>query len=121
MKIAITSDGRDLSSSVDDRFGRAKGFIIYDLDSEEFDFIENSQGLDSIQGAGIQAVKTVINSGIKSLITGNVGTKAYSALAAADIDVFTGVKGTVKDAIGKYQSGILKKTSGDNLEGHGQS
>ena len=119
MKIAITSEGRDLSSPVDDRFGRAKGFIIYDIDSAEFDFIENSQGLDSIQGAGIQATKTVINAGIKSLITGNVGTKAHSALVAAEIDIFTGARGTVMDAIEKYQSGILKKTSRDNMESFG--
>ncbi len=30
MKIAITATGKDMTSEVDSRFGRAKGFIIYD-------------------------------------------------------------------------------------------
>jgi len=31
MKICVTSQGQDLSSEIDPRFGRARCFIIYDL------------------------------------------------------------------------------------------
>jgi len=34
MKIAITSQGQDLNSPVDPRFGRAKTLIVVDIDTD---------------------------------------------------------------------------------------
>ena len=42
MKIAVTSQGPDLSSQVDPRFGRASGFIVLDTDTDEFS-VHNNQ------------------------------------------------------------------------------
>ena len=53
MKIAITAQGPELSAQVDPRFGRAKYFIIYDVDSDEFEAVDNEQNLNAPQGAGI--------------------------------------------------------------------
>jgi predicted Fe-Mo cluster-binding NifX family protein len=118
MKIAITSEGSGLDSSVDARFGRAKGFVIYDQDTRECVFISNEQNMDSPSGAGIQAAKTVINAGAHILITGNVGPKAYAALSTTGIEIFTGAGGKVRDAIDSYSSGTLQKASNANVEGH---
>ncbi len=118
MKIAITCDGQDLKSPVDQRFGRAMGFIVYDLDSGEFVFLSNRVSLDSSQGAGIQAARAVIDSGAGSVITGNVGPKAYAVLDAAGIRVFTGARGTVWDAVEDFRSGVLSEAKGATVEGH---
>ncbi len=118
MKIAITCDGQDLKSPVDARFGRAMGFIIYDLDSGEFVFLNNRVSLDASQGAGIQAARAVIDAGVGALVTGNVGPKAYTALNAAGVHVFTGARGTVWDAVEDYRSGVLCEATGANVEGH---
>ena len=118
MKIAITTQGTDQMAAVDDRFGRAAGFYIYDDEKSSGEYIDNTQNSESAQGAGIQAAQTVINAGASILITGNVGPKAHTALTAAGIKIFTGAKGTVWDALEDYQSGLLSIASEANVEGH---
>lgn len=57
MRVAVTSQGRQLSSLVDPRFGRAKYFMVVDTETGEFTAADNSQNLNAVQGAGIQAGK----------------------------------------------------------------
>jgi len=118
MKIAITSQGEDLDSMMDERFGRAKGFIIFDDDNSEFTYIDNKQNLNALQGAGIQSGKTIINSGVKVLLTGNVGPKAFDVLSSADIEVYNCPAGTINDAIQRYKEGNLSRSSNANVEAH---
>ena len=59
MKIVITASGPTLDSPVDQRFGRASSFILYDTKTREHTIMNNTQALDSAQGAGIQAAETV--------------------------------------------------------------
>jgi predicted Fe-Mo cluster-binding NifX family protein len=118
MKIAVTSTAKSLDAIMDERFGRASGFIIFDTGTGGYEHIDNTQNLNSTQGAGIQAAKSVINTGATVLITGNVGPKAYAALAAAGVEVFLGKGGTAKDAVGAYLSGTLEKAGEANVEAH---
>ena len=53
MKVAITSQGPDMASEVDPRFGRAKFFIVVETDTGEFTAHDNVQNLNAVQGAGI--------------------------------------------------------------------
>ncbi|WP_297209797.1 MULTISPECIES: NifB/NifX family molybdenum-iron cluster-binding protein [Thermodesulfovibrio] len=66
MKICITSVGRDLNSDIDPRFGRCNFFIIYDVETNKFEAVDNSWK-EASDGAGIQAPQFVIQKGIKSL------------------------------------------------------
>jgi len=118
MKIALTADGDSLDAALDPRFGRAKGFIIYDLESGEYTFQDNTQNLNAVQGAGVQAARNVIETGASVLITGNVGPKAFTTLSAAGIDIYIGASGNVRDGIDQYNSGGLKKAGDANVEGH---
>lgn len=52
-----TWQGRQLSSLVDPRFWRAKYFMVVDTETGEFAAADNSQNLNAVQGAGIQAGK----------------------------------------------------------------
>ena len=118
MKVAISSEGKDLLSSVDLRFGRAKGFLIYDMDSNESEYVDNKQNLDAAQGAGIQSAKTVIDAGAEAVITGNVGPKAFTTLNAAGVKIYLFKDGNVKSAIDQLRKGELELTSNANVEGH---
>ena len=52
------------------------------------------------------------------VITGNVGPKAFAALQAANVKVYPGVTGTVKEAVEKFKAGELQPADGANVEGH---
>jgi len=118
MKIAVTSAGKDLSSDVDPRFGRAANFILVDPETMEYEVKENAQNLNLPQGAGIQAGKTIIESGAKVLITGFCGPKAFKVLQKGGIRIVTNASGRVMDAVMQYKNDELEYTNTANVEGH---
>lgn len=108
MKVGVSATGQSLDSQVDPRFGRCSYFIIVDTETMKYDVIPNeSQYMPS--GAGIQAAQTVINSGVRAVLTGNVGPNAFQALSAAGIEIFTGAYGTVRDTVEQFKKGLLRK------------
>ena len=107
MKICITSEGRTLDSKVDPRFGRCQNFIFFDTDSGSFEAQENTSAQFQ-GGAGIQSGQLVVSKGVIVVLTGNVGPNAHQVLSTAGITIFTGVSGTVKEAIDGYKSGKYK-------------
>ena len=118
MKIAISAAGKTLDSQVDPRFGRAAGFIIYDMETGTFEYKDNSQNLNAMQGAGIQSAKHLSDLGAGALITGHCGPKAFTALKAAGVKIFTGAAGTVAEAIEKFKHGELAEARDADVEGH---
>ena len=118
MKIVITTSGNDLDSPLDNRFGRAEKFMMYDLESGSFEVVDNRQSLNAAQGAGIQAAETVARLGAKSLITGHCGPKAFRVLAAAGIRIYNCEARTVAEAIEQYRSGRLAVANAADVAGH---
>ena len=118
MKVLVTSQGADLDSQVDPRFGRAKYFIVVDTDSGEFSVHDNTQNLNAVQGAGIQAGRTVVDLGAAAVITGNVGPKAFATLRAGNIKVYSGASGTVKEAVEQFKAEQLQPADQANVQGH---
>ena len=118
MKIVITSLGELADSPVDQRFGRAKYFIAYDTDTEDWSAHDNKQNLQAAQGAGIQSGQTVIELGADALLTGHCGPKAFATLSAVDVDVYNGAAGTVKEAVAAFQDGKLVKAGDADVESH---
>lgn len=118
MKIAITSEGDTLESMVDQRFGRASRFIIFDTEAETFTVLDNSQNLNAAQGAGIQSAQHVVDSGATVLITGHTGPKAFRVLTAGKIAIFLCEKETVQKAIDMWKKSELKEITEADVEGH---
>jgi predicted Fe-Mo cluster-binding NifX family protein len=118
LKIAITSTGVDMEANVDPRFGRARYLILYDTEGDSFSALDNSEGMNAAQGAGIQAGQNVANAGAEALITGNCGPKAFNVLSAAGVKVYIGANGTVKEALDAYKAGTLSAADAPNVQGH---
>jgi len=111
MIIAVTSLGDDPGSPIDARFGRAGWFLLHDDQAQSWEALENSQGQEALQGAGIQAAQQMASRGVEVLITGTTGPKAQQALKAAGIRIFHGAKGSVTAALDAYKKGRLEQAS----------
>jgi predicted Fe-Mo cluster-binding NifX family protein len=114
MKICVTSQGNNLESLVDPRFGRCQYFIIIDPVSLEFEAVQNPS-ISAGGGAGIQSGQLMVNKGVEAILTGNVGPNAFATLQAAGIKIFVGVTGTAKEAVEKYKKGELNTTQGPSV------
>ncbi|MDI6808077.1 MAG: NifB/NifX family molybdenum-iron cluster-binding protein [Candidatus Eisenbacteria bacterium] len=118
MKIIFTTSGNNLNGPLDSRFGRAPKFLVYDLDSENFEVVDNQQNLNAAQGAGIQSAETVARLGAKALVTGHCGPKAFRVLLAAGIKIFNTDSPTVAVALERYRAGKLTEAKAADVEGH---
>ncbi len=118
MKIVLTTSGDDLNAPLDSRFGRAPKFLLYDMESETFEVVDNRQNLNAAQGAGIQSAETVARLGAKALVTGHCGPKAFRVLTAAGIRIYNTDAPTVAAAIEQYRSGRLLEARTADVEGH---
>jgi predicted Fe-Mo cluster-binding NifX family protein len=118
MKIVFTAQGETLDAPLDPRFGRAATFIVYDLDTESWEAVDNAQNLNAAQGAGIQAAQTVAGLGVAAIVTGNCGPKAFRVLQAAGVRIYTTAAGTVAEALVHYRAGTLPEAKAANVEGH---
>jgi len=111
MKIAVTSLGESLESPIDQRFGRTRFFILYDLASGNWRAYDNNQNLQAAQGAGVQAAQRVVDLGAEAVITGHCGPKAFATLSAAEIAIYQEASGSVQNALDAYRAGSLKHAS----------
>ncbi len=114
-KIAVTSEGPALTDRVDPRFGRAAGFVVVDLDTAATTWIDNGSSQALAHGAGIQAAQLIARAGAGVLLTGFVGPKAFTALAAAGVKVGQNVENvTVAEAVELYKAGRISFADGPN-------
>jgi len=118
MKIAITSQNKELSSEIDLRFGRAKWLIVFDTETGNSEAHNNEVNLNAAQGAGIQTGSNIANLGADAVITGNVGPNAFKTLNAAGIKIFLAEKQTVTEAIKAFKADKLREVEQANVEGH---
>jgi predicted Fe-Mo cluster-binding NifX family protein len=114
MKICVTSQGENLDSQVDRRFGRCEYFLIVNIDTLEFEAILNPS-ISAMGGAGVVSGQLMSEKEVKAVLTGNVGPNAFQTLQAAGIDVITDVSGTVKEVVEKYKKGELKPTDNPSV------
>lgn len=118
MKIIIPINGDNIDSDINKTFGRTKQFIMVDSLSNEYKLIDNTQNLQASQGAGIQSAQNIIKAGADSVVTMNLGPKAYKVLNSAGVKVTLGRLGTIKENIEAFNMGTLEEMTDANVEGH---
>ncbi len=115
MIICITSEGNNLDSKVDQRFGRCQYFIFYNDETSQFEAVKN-ENVTGTGGVGVQSGQLVSEKQAGIVLTGNVGPNASQTLESAGIDVVLSVEGSVKEAIERFKNGELKPTKGPNAD-----
>ena len=116
MKIAVSAAGKDLESTIDERFGRCRYFIILETENMRYEVIENTNA-DLSTSAGIQSASLVASQGVEAVITGNCGPKAMQVFAATTIEVIIGQHGMIKDVVEKFKRGDLSPSTRGNVPG----
>ena len=102
MKIAISAEMPDLAAQVAQRFGISSYLIIVDSETMEIEALP-SPGAAGKQAAGVQAVVIAISNEVDTVLTGYCSPTAVKYLTDNGIDVITGVKGTVAEAVAQYR------------------
>ncbi len=119
MKIAITTQGKDLDSQLDPRFGRAKSLLVVDTETNQFQAYDNTVNLNASSGAGIQTAQNIANHDVEAVITSNIGPNAVKTLNAASVLVYLADQSqSAKQALQDFKSGDLEQISESNVEGH---
>jgi predicted Fe-Mo cluster-binding NifX family protein len=112
MKIVMTTSLNSLDGTLDKRFGRARGFLIYDTQTQTHEFMDNQQNIQAAQGAGIQSAQNIIATGAQCVISGQYGPKALRVLKSADMKVYSSEAATVKECIEQFNNGTLQEVQG---------
>jgi len=97
MKIAITSTGDTLESTIDSRFGRCAFFAVYDTELKSTEFVLNP-GKEAQEGAGPAAVQFVAALKISKIISVEFGMKIKPLLESLHIEMITNKDSTSKIA-----------------------
>ena len=119
MRIAITTQGPDMDSLVDPRFGRAAWLVFADSESGSFTAMLNGENADASGAAGTQTADQVVAENAEAVITGNVGPGAHGLLAAAGVRIFHGENGvTVREALARLGTDDLSPMDAPTVAGH---
>jgi predicted Fe-Mo cluster-binding NifX family protein len=105
MKLAVTSKGDRLNSTLEPRFGRASYILIVDTKTLEYEVIDNKNNKNCFKGAGIQAASMVSTHGAEVLLTGFCGSKAFETLEASGVKVVNDQSGPIINVVQKFKQG----------------
>jgi len=110
MMIIISSEGKSLESKPCPRFGRSPFYIKYNLETDEWEAMNNPAAYE-FGGAGVAAAQFVINNQASTVISGRFGPNAYNVLNSAGLDMltFTPECDSIKRVIELYKEGSLNK------------
>lgn len=106
MIIAIPTDDRDRESGICPSFGRAPYFFIFDTDTEEKTFKDNS-AVASQGGAGIKAAQTLVDEHIDALLTPRCGENAAEVLHGANIKIYKSIGNSINENIESFKGNKL--------------
>jgi predicted Fe-Mo cluster-binding NifX family protein len=109
MKVAVSAAGKNPTSVVDSRFGRAPFFLIHDTDSDAWQVVENPHNQSGHgHDLGIKAAETLSRMGADAVISGHVCAGAFAALTtAAGLKVYRSTGVPVAQAVETLEGGQL--------------
>lgn len=110
MKLMIPVEQKSLDAPVCPSFGRTPLFVSFDIDSSNYEFLDNAAAA-SQGGAGIQAAQMLVDHAATAVITYRLGDHAANVLNAAEIQIYKAQDGTVAENIEKWKSGTLSHLS----------
>jgi len=119
MKVAICAkNDLGLNSEVDDRFGRAEYYVIFDTEKEETIVLENS-AKNEAAGAGGKAVSLLYKQGVDTLVVPELGPKALKAINAFELTVYqVDDSKTAQQVVNSLLAGKLTRLETASVKSH---
>jgi len=112
MRIAMPVLGKDLSSKIDPRFGRAANYLVVDSEKKEDYQLVPNLAASSAHGAGVGAAQIIANQKAEAVIVSSIGPNAFQALDSANIAVYqTSAVLSAQEAVEKFKTGQLPQIS----------
>ena len=111
MRIAIPTDQNTLQTTICMSFGRTPYFMIYDTETKEHSFLDNSAAA-SEGGAGIKAAQHLIDHKVSALLTPRCGKNAADVLASANILLFKTKNDVLSENLEAFTNGTLSILDG---------
>lgn len=106
MKIAIPVDSNSNDTNVCISFGRTPYFMIFNTQTKESEFIDNSAAA-SQGGAGIKASQMLVDLNVEALITPRCGQNAADVLNGAKIKIYKTINDNLKENIDLFLANKL--------------
>ena len=107
MRIAISATTGGALGMMNGEFERSPFFLIFDTRERCWQTYHNSQNAEKGRSAGDQAAKSLERLGVKTLITGQIGSEALRVLRKNSVKVYCVETGTVNDVLGAFLKGNL--------------
>lgn len=110
MKLAAPVESKSLDAPICPSFGRTPYYALYDTETGNHEFLDNSAAA-SQGGAGIKAAQMLVDHEAEAIITYRCGDNAAQVLNAAKVAMYKAQDGTVTDNIEKLKNGGLSHLS----------
>lgn len=108
MKIAIPADECSKDSQVCMSYGRTSFFAVYDTETKEYSFLDNSAAA-SQGGAGIKASQMLIDNGVTVVITERLGQNAADVLHIGNVKIMQSIKANIETNVNEFLNGNLSE------------
>ncbi len=94
MKIAFPISEKSIDADINDSFGRAPYFLIYDTVLKETRFLDHRAAAD-LGASGLRAAQVLADNGIRAIITPQCGENAEKVLRYAEVLVYKPIPGSI--------------------------
>ncbi|MFW5648665.1 MAG: NifB/NifX family molybdenum-iron cluster-binding protein [Candidatus Alkaliphilus sp. MAG34] len=106
MKIVIPVDEKDIKTDVCEALGRAPYYLVYDTETEENEFVDNSAAT-SAGGAGVKAAQIIVDTEANVLLAPRCGENAANVLKAAGVEIYRTIDAPARENIDAFIDGKL--------------
>ncbi len=102
MRIAFPTKGKTINDDMEDVFGRAEGFLIFDTETKKVEVIDNSKNIVHEHGVGIKSAELILSYKVDLVVSKNFGPKAKDVFDASSVKTFVTQKKTISEALTEY-------------------
>jgi predicted Fe-Mo cluster-binding NifX family protein len=95
-----------MKSELNEHFGMAEDFAIFDYDNGEATGLRFVSNDSSVEGAKTNA-EILVNNDVKIVLAGSIGPHMLTVLLGSGLRVFKGAVGTLQDVLEDYKAGML--------------